>query len=751
MKRSCVAALAMSICHHCAYADPLTDFVKGAAKTVTGGVGKMTDGVTSVLTSIVSPADSAFHSAVQEQRWQDALAGYEKNGDALRQNNELAGDVQALLHYARAGREEELRSKAKELQSRRDSRSYMKSLSDYVNTLASANELDRVYLAQWRVLRDFEQSDDNLAELRAQRELAISTLRTNLAEAYAAYPHERSKFADELWEPVDEPKLFAASLDTMVKRIGQESDDDARALVKATSAAWSTNPLLKQAVAKAVWGRLDATNSSPLAMLSMSKRLEEFGLASADAPVHPKVLVYDASQNRDASFKFNSVVDETVTAAADVERETGPLIVFYITDASASRNIVDKKDVPSSYVSGSRQVPNPSYSIAQMDCQRAQSNYAAQQARNSLLPARGWGAVIQGVAEGLSAASVQQVCNQFAAMQAYTDEDVYSKYSYTQTEVSISKKVAGRIFAVDPSGGTVEAYPLALDEKKTVSVVYGRKPEDHSPLNGQIADADLEHLAAAPLEIDGSALIASLSTTMPERYTLGGFTNLLAHPPQGAPKTDYASNAPAAAVIGTGGGAKMSPVALASNQNAIDAATSDPRMSSVVVILNPSGLMGAGFYVDPNEILTNYHVVEGSSTLQVRSVEGKVFTGKVVKRDIGLDLAVVKVDVVGQPVQFANTVVKIGQSVEAIGHPQGLFFSVSRGIVSAVRQMKGVLAPGADKALLIQTDAAINAGNSGGPLFMQDRVVGVNTIKFKGAQGLGFAVHYSEVLRFLSQ
>ena len=80
-----------------------------------------------------------------------------------------------------------------------------------------------------------------------------------------------------------------------------------------------------------------------------------------------------------------------------------------------------------------------------------------------------------------------------------------------------------------------------------------------------------------------------------------------------------------------------------------------------------------------------------------------------------------------------------------------MFFSVSRGIVSSVRQMKGLLAQGGDKALVIQTDTPVNPGNSGGPLFLKDDVVGVNTIKFRGADGIGFAVHYSEVLKFLSQ
>jgi S1-C subfamily serine protease len=96
--------------------------------------------------------------------------------------------------------------------------------------------------------------------------------------------------------------------------------------------------------------------------------------------------------------------------------------------------------------------------------------------------------------------------------------------------------------------------------------------------------------------------------------------------------------------------------------------------------------------------------VEGIALRPSEADAQRVFTGKVVKRDIGNDLALISVDEQGTPVGFANTIVKVGEPVEAIGHPQGFFFSVSRGIVSAVRQLKGALAPGGGKTLVIQTD-----------------------------------------------
>ena len=92
--------------------------------------------------------------------------------------------------------------------------------------------------------------------------------------------------------------------------------------------------------------------------------------------------------------------------------------------------------------------------------------------------------------------------------------------------------------------------------------------------------------------------------------------------------------------------------------------------------------------------------------------------------------------------------------VEALGHPKGRKFSLTKGWVSAIRKESSVYnVSGKDNVLFIQTDAAINKGNSGGPLFMENRVVGVNTqgLSKERTEGMNFAVHFSEVQDFLNK
>ena len=92
--------------------------------------------------------------------------------------------------------------------------------------------------------------------------------------------------------------------------------------------------------------------------------------------------------------------------------------------------------------------------------------------------------------------------------------------------------------------------------------------------------------------------------------------------------------------------------------------------------------------------------------------------------------------------------------VEALGHPRGRKFSLTKGWISAIRQESSTYSSTNNtNVLFIQTDAAINPGNSGGPLFYKDKVVGVNTqgLSKKETEGMNFAVHFSEVKKFLAK
>jgi len=159
-------------------------------------------------------------------------------------------------------------------------------------------------------------------------------------------------------------------------------------------------------------------------------------------------------------------------------------------------------------------------------------------------------------------------------------------------------------------------------------------------------------------------------------------------------------------------------------------------LPAVVTIQTPAG-RGSGFFVAPDIILTNVHVVTTSRIVTVRRFDGTMTTARVEKQSDAFDIAVLRVldplaDQATIPMGSAASA-RAGQEVIAIGTPLGfLQNTVTRGIVSGLRQVDG--------ATLVQTDASINPGNSGGPL-LDRRGVAIGIIKsgYEG-RGLSFAV-----------
>jgi S1-C subfamily serine protease len=166
---------------------------------------------------------------------------------------------------------------------------------------------------------------------------------------------------------------------------------------------------------------------------------------------------------------------------------------------------------------------------------------------------------------------------------------------------------------------------------------------------------------------------------------------------------------------------------------------------NAVVVIKTGKALGTGFFVSPaGLIVTNKHVVESNKIVEVWYRSGEHSDGSVIAVDAVKDLAIVKVQVKPPAVLELSRGgdARIGGEVIAIGAPEGFSWSISKGIVSAFRDKK--------ELRYIQTDTAINHGNSGGPLIdlKSGHVIGINSLGIdkREAEGLNFAVSSEDAL-----
>ena len=170
----------------------------------------------------------------------------------------------------------------------------------------------------------------------------------------------------------------------------------------------------------------------------------------------------------------------------------------------------------------------------------------------------------------------------------------------------------------------------------------------------------------------------------------------------------------------------------------------------------PSQSLGSGFIIsDDGLIVTNNHVIEGAEEITVYLPDDREFLAKIIGKDIKTDIAVLKVDPGDEKLPFVefgdSEILRVGDWVLAVGNPFGLGGSVTAGIVSARGREIGQ----GQYDDFIQTDASINRGNSGGPLFnMNGKVIGINTAIFSqsgGSVGIGFAISSNLALSVVNQ
>ena len=172
--------------------------------------------------------------------------------------------------------------------------------------------------------------------------------------------------------------------------------------------------------------------------------------------------------------------------------------------------------------------------------------------------------------------------------------------------------------------------------------------------------------------------------------------------------------------------------------------TAEEKYNSVFVVTSGNSL-GSGFAVGENCIITNAHVLDNPNNIMLSTYAGETHTAYLVGYDQDKDIAVLGVkDARFTPLTVADyKSLNTGDDVYAIGAPKSMAYTLTKGVISAKEREIG-------KYKYIQTDAAINEGNSGGPLLNDEgNVIGINTLKMSDSEGIGLAIPMTVVGDFL--
>ena len=442
------------------------------------------------------------------------------------------------------------------------------------------------------------------------------------------------------------------------------------------------------------------------------------------------------------------------------------LVLIIPKDFESFSNDISQNKMTSRVVTGIQQIPNPDYRRLEMEIRDKERKAMLAKREAELFEAKlysqqssgvGWLDVLSAVTNtGASIAyqneyqnlqnELTNLVNSYSTTPMYLDKEIFSPYNYDVVNVKSEKKA--RFDVIRYIDKSFLKSDLELVEEKTFQVAYNIQSQDKR-YNELINKYDTmervklwENKKLENLSIDN--LLAKLENLKSTNLkNMNDVNSLLNYEPD---KKSFWNK-----IFSFDKKKVKKRTASLSSKSSYE--TKDERFDSVVVVRTGSG-MGSGFFISKDEILTNYHVIEGAMSISIIDKNKNRSSAVVIKKDLKRDLALLKTNMIGEPVSFYTGKLKQGEMVEALGHPKGKRWSLTKGWISAIRNESSTYnSTGSSNVLFIQTDAAINQGNSGGPLFFEDKVVGVNTqgLSKDATEGMNFAVHFSEVKEFLSQ
>lgn len=427
-------------------------------------------------------------------------------------------------------------------------------------------------------------------------------------------------------------------------------------------------------------------------------------------------------------------------AAAIADPATDLLVLIHPLEQRVDQAVIERSSVASRFLAGEAIVPNPAYDRARLRAIRARDNLALARYRNAAsvdepgTTAEAFAGLANAIGELMAGFRADAAIDDFRKIPPTLRQPVYEDYKYEVATVKANRVAAVAWHVLDRPAAIWRQGQAKVEETRNFRIAYRLHERDvgrERILREHQTEQDLAGWGEAPAVIALDLVLRTAVSGEGAERKLGSFAQVGEELRKGRSAI----------------GSPIRPAPIAGES----AAAGDTRMDAVVVIRSPDGSgMAAGFYVTPDTVVTNAHVVEGHRFVDITLRDGRKSFGRVMAVMEYADLAVVRVEARGMPAKLsARAGPEVGSAIEVIGHPKSLEYSLSRGIVSAVRKRRITDTPGAGPITLVQTDAAANPGNSGGPWFQQGEVVAVTSFKLAGGESLNFGIHVSELREFL--
>lgn len=567
------------------------------------------------------------------------------------------------------------------------------------------------------------------AELQHELFTEEQRLRREASSQFRQYPLPLSQSFFKMYPvPIDEGMFWANhsdSLESALSRLGEERFELACKLYLGSMSdkghAYFVNRYFQLALSNSM-------RQADLAdIVKTFDKAEELGLrvgsvpgvnvafvqATSDILKKKRLIEFPISFELDIPFKAKKAEGKHPYQSASV---LGADFIVIVNVALAHNDRLIEKTLPiaSTFRSGVRSVPNPEFDILKIELQN----------------------------EALSALAQEKSEDKDERLEAYRkrlrdtpaviEEPVYEPYEYLLADVFVKKTATVHYYIVDRRNKIYFTDTFDAQSNNAFKVMYNMHPFDIQKgknLEELVAEKDVVEFEDSPITVPLSSLLVHY---MENRDMWHSYSDLSEIREQIVEQQNVVLRKERDRDYG-----------FSRHQ--------DIRFESVVKVMNGVS-SGSGFYVADDMVLTNYHVVEGAQFVELKLWSEEKSFGRVVAQDARLDLALIKVQERGRPVRFYDErFLPLGATVEAIGHPKNYDFTISRGIVSTVRKHSSINTVKGKSVMFVQTDCPINPGNSGGPLFMGESVIGVNdfgVIKSE-AEGLNFAIHYSEIFQFL--